>query len=602
MQRNYWEEKFLYLLGYRSAASRGDCYYQGHYVTKNIALARQYYRVATERDEIYMGFIGLRRIALYEGNTMEAEYYYARAFGDRPGSSVGIEQYEKVVALYQEMIDAERKQRVIAYIPYAIDAMLRLARIYQQRASSPYYALHFDKTDSKKKSLYWYKRAAILYDKEAIAFFTEESKKDADVAFAWGEAFAKGEIGGKINLAKALQYYFLAAEKKHHDAIFTMERLESNWDEDTRFNMAKLYIADHGLERALPHLILLADRAYLSAIDELEKIAKQKAVNAILIGQRYEAQQSAAAYKKATEFYFYACRQGDPNALALLEISPEQLSDEAKLELGRLYRDCFNREQDALICFKRLADKKVLLAQKELDELADKSADHTFTLAEMYAHDGKTELADRLYINAALRNHRGALHYINKVRLFANAGDQTWQYKLGAYYHYPRREMQSAIGYCIQSAEQGYLPAMQFLLNTSFTAEQNFMIAQKYEAGDEGIDVNLMLAARFYQKSAAGGHVQATFNFGLLLLNTENSKSDAFDCFIAAAKLGHPEALPILEGLGHEVDPTLQLKLGDLYQHLSPPNEYRAEYWYQEAAEGECHEAKQYLCTRPQLR
>jgi TPR repeat protein len=158
------------------------------------------------------------------------------------------------------------------------------------------------------------------------------------------------------------------------------------------------------------------------------------------------------------------------------------------------------------------------------------------------------------------------------------------------YYH--QNNYDEAIGFGLRLSEKKYDLAIHFLKNTTFPKEQYLFIAKIYEQGTEEIKGNIHEAIYFYSKAYEAGEQKLAFYIGQLYQVPNKSTGVAIDfnkaCeyFIKAVGHGCVEAEMTLNQLAEEINPELQLKLGNLYRDPPFNNSLKALHWYQYAIEG----------------
>lgn len=221
-------------------------------------------------------------------------------------------------------------------------------------------------------------------------------------------------------------------------------------------------------------------------------------------------------------------------------------------QLGEIYLNFIDNLSAALSCFKQAAEQQNEAAKNKLSAMVSAHANHAYELACLYEPEN-CDLAYQYYVSAMLRDHQLASTYLIKK---AEAGDEMAQYYLGSQYYPVKQEMEQAIYWCMCAADQQYDKAEHYLLTTSFSAPQCFMIAKKYEQGNE-VTKNITLAREFYQRASDLKHRDAALRLAELSLMEKDDVSfhteKAFYAYFHAAKLGSLKALAPLERLGEEM-------------------------------------------------
>lgn len=672
-------ENYLYLLGYRTNISLGNCHHYGIHTDVNFKLARKYYLHALKTHRA-TALYQLSLLSNDEGNKGEALYFsgiryeyikeWQRALTDY--ESAGKEQYAPAMYLAGRLFKADRIINNQVVIKKDILTELN-----------------------------WYRKGAVLYSAHALNSLLEMSFSESKAAFYLAEMYRKGEIGGKKNLIVSLDYYKRASDMQNKEAAYRLGELYEFGDQDLEKNPKRAFDYYHlvavsnwkfglkalsNLERIAKNLDdiflitkvarlyqqefkqslsafdcyrLISDRNSELAFSNMMQLADKNTVCAFEWGKFSE--KNSLAPKHPSEKYYYfslAARAQHQESIKYLETLAAVGDMDAQYTLARSYYE-LNNFKKAIILFINLieqqhvlsiswvkdqslsADQCLLLAEhfelenkktsiewtlyfykralsKESNKAAfrlgqlysDSSLDNAceyfsraqqlgysevdchFELGKLYERndliENNLEMACKFYAKAAMKHHELSLKCLQNL---AQSGNMIAQMILvNVYYH--QNNFNSAICLSLRLTEKRYDPAIVFLKNTTFSKEHYLFIAKTYEQGTEEIKPNIHEAIFFYSKAYEAEDPKLAFYIGQLYQVPDQSTGVAIDfnkaCeyFIKAAQHRCLEAEMTLNQLGEEINPELQLKLGNLYRDPPFNNSLKALHWYQLALEG----------------
>ncbi|WP_342220421.1 tetratricopeptide repeat protein [Rickettsiella endosymbiont of Miltochrista miniata] len=431
----------------------------------------------------------------------------------------------------------------------------KLAEIYQ---------LNFKKNQPAFKC---YQVLANKGDKTALKHMQQLADKNPDCAFE----LAKFNTVNNLTLEdpKPRYYYFgLAMHGYHNGAKKHLETLAGSGDIEAQYTLACTYYDLKFLDKSIIYFLLLTGQSYEPAIDFLKNKSFSKD-HYFFIAESYENGNQNLLKNSDLAIFFY-------------KKSFAEGSKEAAFRLGQLYSD-----SDVRIQFKK-AREYFLKAH----QLGHSEADCAFELAKLYEQN--TQIKEHLHIaygyyaKAMLNHHELSQEHLESI---AKSGEVKVQYIL-AHTYYQQKKFDNAIHWGLKSAEQQYAPAIEFLKNQPFTNKYYLLIAETYEHGKEGIEKSKELALFFYEKGCEVGNKELAFHMGQLCQlpsETEGLIKDpnrACEYFIKAAQWGCVEAEITLNQLGAEIDPEMQLKLGNVFRNPPFNNQLKALHWYQQAIEG----------------
>lgn len=420
-----------------------------------------------------------------------------------------------------------------------------------------------------KKNLSAFKCYQILAnkgDKTALKHMQQLADKNPDCAFE----FAKFNTVNNLALEdpKPRYYYFgLAVHGQHNGAKKHLETLAESGDIEAQYTLACTYYDLNLLDKAIICFLKLSGKSHEPAIDFLKKKSFSKD-HYLFIAESFENGGENVPKDSDLAIFFY-------------KKSFAEGSKEATFRLGQFYSDAGE------VKFKK-AREYFLKAH----QLGYSEADCAFELAKLYEQN--TKIKDHLhkaynyYAKAMLNHHELSQEHLESI---AKSGEVKVQYIL-AHTYYQQKKCDKAIHWGLVSAEQQYAPAIEFLKNQSFSKEHYLLIAETYEHGKEGIEKSKELALYFYEKGCEVGNKELAFHMGQLCqLPSEmegliKDPNRACEYFIKAAQWGCVEAEITLNQLGAEIDPEMQLKLGNMYRNPPFNNQLKALHWYQQAIEG----------------
>jgi TPR repeat protein len=425
-----------------------------------------------------------------------------------------------------------------------------------------------------KLSLHFYEKACAL--------------KSPEAAYQLGQLYEAGEQGLKKDVKIAFDYYLVAAQERYKKSLASMEKIAKDLNENllwlklgqihqTIFNdeLAALYCFKYS-----------ANQGNQAARAQLDDISQKDSEFAYLLGELYE-NDAKNDVQTALKYYLVASRQGHKTALRAVERLGNQLDDPSRLQLGQIYRDCFNDKLSALQCFKSLADKGDKQALAQMNTMTKQDTECIYLLAKLYEEEKDSlQKAYSHYAVAACKNHTASLDHLHAV---ANSGNMIAQCVLGSEYYHCKHQWHEAIAWCMLAAEKDYLPAVSYLTETQFSADIYKMIAKKYERGEE-VKQNSHTALIFYEKAYSLEDQEAAFYLGQFYQvnhpGVQKEISLAFHFYLQAANYGSQDALRPLERLGDEVSAENQLALSQLYGTFFH-NREKADYWCSKAVEVE---------------
>lgn len=358
-------------------------------------------------------------------------------------------------------------------------------------------------------------------------------------------------------------YYFgLAAHSQHKESIRYLEDLTNANDTDAQYTLARSYYHLNYCKKAIILFVDLVEKEHGLAILWI-KNQSFSADQYLFLARQFEQETKKTSSEWSLYFYKKALYKN---------------SNKAAFRLAQLYSDsCFDK-----------ACKYFIKAQ----ELGYSESECYFELGKLYEKNdlikNHLEMACEYYAKAALKDHGHSLEYLQDI---AETGDLKAQIVLAnVYYH--QNNYDEAIGFGLRLSEKKYDLAIHFLKNTTFQKEHFLFIAKIYEQGTEEIKPNIHEAIYFYIKAYEAGDQKLAFYIGQLYQVPDQSTGIAIDfnkaCeyFIKAIRHGCLEAEMTLNQLAEQMNPELQLKIGNLYRDPPFNNSLKALHWYQLALEG----------------
>lgn len=341
-----------------------------------------------------------------------------------------------------------------------------------------------------------------------------------------------------------------------------MEILSAAGDTDAQYTLARSYYEQNNFKKANILLVNLIEQQLDLAITWV-KDPSLSAEQCLLLAEHFELENKKTSLEWTLYFYKKALFKD---------------SDKAAFRLAQFYSDS---------SFDKAAEYFSKAQQLGYSEI-----DCHFEVGKLYERndliEDNLEKACELYAKAAMKHHELSLECLRNI---AQSGYRQAQMILvKVYYH--QNNFESTICLGLQLAEKQYDPAIVFLKNTIFSKENNLFIAKTYEQGTEEIKPNIHEAIHFYSKAYEAGDHKLAFYIGQLYQIPDQSTGDAIDfnkaCeyFIRATQYGSLEAEMTLNQLAEEINPELQLKLGNLYRDPPFNNSLKALHWYQLALEG----------------
>ncbi len=287
--------------------------------------------------------------------------------------------------------------------------------------------------------------------------------------------------------------------------------------------------------------------------------------------------------RKAFNYYVMAARQGDITAFEAMVKIVEQLDDDKlRYLLGQISFDVFAYHFLALTNFKKLADKNVADAVKQVNAITRSNPEHAYLMAKLYEDDIATvnylQKACEYYSIAVQHDHAASRE---GLEVLAKSGNSEAQYVLAVEYYHRKCELDKAINLAMCAADQQHAKAMTYLFETNFNVDQYLMIAKKFDHGD-GVKINIHSAVAFYEKASAWNNKEASrrlgelYDPGLELSNiisnqpqNQDLEKDAYKSFSYYLMAARQRDIVALEAmvkiLEHFDDEKLQFSLGKIY-------------------------------------
>ncbi len=537
-----FQEKYLYLMGYRDDVSMGECFHYGRYVDKNLGIARTFYLQAARRGEA-PAFGQLSILSKEEGRQGEA-FYYLGIMNEI------LKDWEEALAAYQQGAAANHAK-----------SMYKLAQLFKKDRFSQ------EKCIIKKnqsKVLTGYRKAAGAYSAQALDELIRMSDTHPKAALTLGAMFEQGELGNKKVLSKALFYYKKASRMEDRQAAYRLGQLYHYGKEGLRANA----------EKAFHYYVIAAQRGYKEALDILEKLPQDFNGDTIwlTLGQ---LQLEVFNNKPSALLYFkYGADKGNKEAKTRLNQLAEEDSTCA-YELGRLYeKDHFS------IAYHYYAIgmlKNHLLSTDYLTSLAKSgNPEAQYCLGQDYYH-AKKEFDQAIYwcMLASEKEHPKAMEYLAKTNFSVN------HYLFLAEKYKQGKDIQKDIKQSLYFYEKAY---------ASGSIVAVFCLGELYYYGEEGLQIDVKKAFNYYLLAAREGHSPSLaaleklttvlnenacwLKLGQVQHDVFNKKLSALLSFKYSADQGNESARIKLDQLAEE-DSTCAYELGKLYEQSDSSLAYR---------------------------
>lgn len=551
---------------YRKAAAA----YSAHALNDLVEMSEYESQAALHLAQMYeKGEIGNKKVIstaltyyekAYDLHNIEAAYRLGQfyEFGEEPDNK----NLRKAVDYYLIVTDQNCELGL-----EALSGLDRIVKILDDNLLSyklaEIYQLNFKKNLPAFKC---YQHLANKGDKTALKHMQQLADKNPDCAFE----LAKFNTVNNLTLEdpKPRYYYFgLAMHGYHNGAKKHLETLADSGDIEAQYTLACTYYDLKLLDKSIIYFLMLAGESYEPAIDFLKNKPFSKDYY-FFIAKNYEEGREYILKNMDLAIFFY-------------KKSFSEGSKDATFRLGQIYseRECGQFDITCKYFFKA-------------HQLGYSEADCAFELAKLYEQN--TKIKDHLhraynyYAKAMLNHHEPSQEHLESL---AKSGDVKVQYIL-AHTYYQQKNFDTAIHWGLISAEQQYVPAIEFLKTQSFTNEYYLLLAETYEHGKECIGKSKELALFFYEKGCEVGNKELAFHMGQLCQLPDEAEglikdpNRACEYFIKAAQWGCVEAEITLNQLGAEIDPEMQLKLGNMYRNPPFNNQLKALHWYQQAIEG----------------
>lgn len=124
-----------------------------------------------------------------------------------------------------------------------------------------------------------------------------------------------------------------------------------------------------------------------------------------------------------------------------------------------------------------------------------------FSLGQAYEVQDNLGAASSAYAKA-----RHCTASFDRLKTMADDGLAVAQYALGHDYYHHQGNNRNAIDYCLKAAAQHYVPALDYLNQTSLSAESYYTIASAYETGNI-VKKDITQALSFYKKARNQGAI-----------------------------------------------------------------------------------------------
>lgn len=421
--------------------------------------------------------------------------------------------------------------------------------------------------------------------------------------------------------AKAIEYWLIAAEKKHQPSLKNLEdqlpclyltrQVKQLLDLASIYHQCGMQAVAYKIYKQLAEV-----RQDQNAQKLMEELAIEDADLARQYGHAYEMR---GEFNKAVPFYVKAAAQNNSyakNWLKQTEVNAEAGDGLALYCMGRFIHSGTNRFA-ALI---RAIHQGNSTANQYLRN-ETWSAEECYSIAQL-AHEGQDlrandELALFFYRKAVSKQHIKAALKLSELYFtcggsFENT-DQAFTYlcqaaRLGSIqasnqmeqmvadnnliasfywardYLVPSKRFKEAAYLLIKSSSK-HPPAASYLHNETLDAELNFLLAKEFIENSEFIQ-DFAKAELFCLKAIKAKHVKAAYYLGSLYATQKDEDADclshAFHHWMQAALWNDAEAIPALESIAEEVSAEEQYDLSQFFQHHKQ-NEERACYWYKQA-------------------
>ena len=392
----------------------------------------------------------------------------------------------------------------------------------------------------------------------------------------------------KGQLNEAINWCMQAAEQQHPQAIAYL--FETRFSVEHYLLIARKYDQGDDVLRNIASAMVFYEKAYaLNNKDAAFRLGQLCQPNLDLPKASID-QESEKDALKAFHYYLAAARQHDKTALvATVQIAEYLDNDQLRFLSAQVSFSVFSNYLQALTCFKHLAGKNIKEASIELSKLTSSNPEYAYIVAKLYEHDLQTKdhlkKACDYYAIAVKRDHEASCKALNAL---AAAGNSEAQYILGfEYYNNCKGQLNEAINWCMQAAEQQHPQAIAYLFETRFSVEHYLLIARKYDHGND-VSRNMAFAMAFYEKASLLKNREAAFRLGQLYqidhdkIHKDNIRS--FHFYLQAAQFGHFEALDPLDRLADEMSTKNQLELSQIYANFFH-NPEKANYWKEKAKE-----------------
>ena len=350
---------------------------------------------------------------------------------------------------------------------------------------------------------------------------------------------------------KAIDFFILAAEQKHEQALAHLENVKFN--ADFYFKMADRYENGKGV-------MINRVRAY----EFYSKAANQGNAEAhFRCGQLHESGFTEIKQDGLLAGQSYLagakCRHA-PSLKALQRLLEKTEIATLEFELAEFYYSTDNKNAACEYYF-RAVNHRESRAILKLHELAQRDSRFAYSIAKTYEEGvlikQNKEQAYLFYIYAMQNRHEPSRKYLLAL---ATKGDADAQYYLGSQYYHRQQQFSEAVTWCMQAAEQHHEKALAYLTQTKFNADQYHHIARHYEFGIK-VKINLAFALSFYKKACDLGHSQAAFHLAeFYQMNHDNMPRDSAQAYYYAKKaqqLKHPKATACIEKMADEINQSI---------------------------------------------
>ncbi|MFH1334696.1 MAG: tetratricopeptide repeat protein [Pseudomonadota bacterium] len=543
MFRRFSERINLYTHGCSQDFEKGECYRYGRYVKPNRNRAKFFYTKAAKNGHAE-AYTKLGEFYGEDENVPQALkcYLYGAMRGSKTAGQYLIEYAgnENLTARYYlGMVFEERQNWEQAEQWYKesigknfVVAMHRLGKLYHDDRLAPDQHVVIQKNIATE--IDWYQKGIENGCAYALNAFVELAKVETQAALLLGKMYVEGKGCITKNLGKAIDAYKQASK---------LDSVEAFYQVGICYEQAN----------DIPHHL-----------------------------------------NQACFYYCEASKRKHPQSLTAMETLVARSENTALIaSLAEFYYQHLNELERAAELYKKAADQGYSFASLTIQRLVNTDSEFAYLIARLYEKEDPQK-SMRYYAIAMRHKHQEAATYLKELVEAATYLKELGQEEnveamyAASEYHHHRGELLDAAKLCMQAAEQGHVLAANYLKDTSFDAENCFVIASLYEEGEE-VSQNMPQAFAFYIRAGQLGHTEAAFHLGQLYQvdypGVQRDIEKAFQYYLQAARASarQQEALVSLERLGNEVSAELQRKFGELYEVLQ--NHEKAKFWYQTAAD-----------------